>query len=296
MSLAVRKLCRQQSNNAVCSQTATEINNMKKVASLHYDVIFKKAFCDLEIFTAFAQDMLGLKLEIDHVETEKRFDVPLGRITPRFDLFAEDKKNRIIVDIQHARYADHYDRFLYYHCSALIEQALTASDYRPPRQVFTIVVLTSGDKYKTDIAITDFAPRKLDGTPLLVFQHKILFLCPKYADDATPAPYHDWLRAINDSLDGEVEETQYDNFAIQKIFTHIEDDQISPDDRARMKDEYSDELLLQTKIGKAIKQQKREMARQGLEMGLEVAMIVQLTGLTEEQVSNLPQMIDDGEE
>ncbi len=30
---------------------------MKKVASLKYGVVFKKAFCDPEIFMAFVQDM-----------------------------------------------------------------------------------------------------------------------------------------------------------------------------------------------------------------------------------------------
>ena len=50
---------------------------MKQVASLRYGVIFKKAFCDPEIFTAFVRDMLGIKIEIDQVETEKAFDLPV---------------------------------------------------------------------------------------------------------------------------------------------------------------------------------------------------------------------------
>ena len=58
---------------------------MKRVAPLRYDVIFKKAFCDRDIFTAFVQDVLGIKIEIDHVETEKRFAPPIGRVDSRFD-------------------------------------------------------------------------------------------------------------------------------------------------------------------------------------------------------------------
>ncbi len=53
---------------------------MKKVASLRYGVIFKKAFCDPEIFTAFVRDVAGIKIEIDNVETEKEFDPPIGRV------------------------------------------------------------------------------------------------------------------------------------------------------------------------------------------------------------------------
>jgi hypothetical protein len=84
---------------------------MKRVASLRYGVIFKKAFCDVEIFKAFVKDIIGIDLEITHVETEKSFQPPVGKVATKFDLFAEDKKNRIIVDIQHVRDDDHYDRF-----------------------------------------------------------------------------------------------------------------------------------------------------------------------------------------
>jgi len=40
---------------------------MKYVASLRYGVIFKKAFCDVEIFTQFVKDFTGIQLEIDQV-------------------------------------------------------------------------------------------------------------------------------------------------------------------------------------------------------------------------------------
>ena len=53
---------------------------MKKVTSLQYGVI---------------------ELEIDQVETEKSFKPTIGKVDTRFDLFAEDRKNRIVVDIQH---------------------------------------------------------------------------------------------------------------------------------------------------------------------------------------------------
>ncbi len=74
---------------------------MKQVGSLRYGVIFKKAFSHPEIFTAFVRDVLGIELEISSVETEKSFSPTVGPIDSRFDLFAEDVKNRVIVDIQH---------------------------------------------------------------------------------------------------------------------------------------------------------------------------------------------------
>ena len=139
---------------------------MKHVAPLRYDVIFKKAFCDPEIFTAFVEAVLGIKIEISKVETEKSFQPIIGRVASRFDLFAEDTKNRLIVDIQHVRHPDHYDAFLHYHCIAMLEQVVKGENYRPKLAVYSIVVLTSGDKHETALAMIDFDPKTPTGQGL----------------------------------------------------------------------------------------------------------------------------------
>ena len=182
---------------------------MMKVASLHYGVIFKKAFCDVEVFTGFVRDILGIHLEITSVETEKEFDTLIGSVRPRFDLYVEDKKNRIIVDIQHRRDFDHYDRFLHYHCVALLEQIKSAENYRPDLTVYTIVVLTSGDKHKSPISVIDFDPKDWHGKPLGEIPHKIIYICPKYVDKDVPESFREWLQMIDDSLDGEIDESLY---------------------------------------------------------------------------------------
>jgi predicted transposase/invertase (TIGR01784 family) len=233
---------------------------MIEVASLHYGVIFKKAFSQPHIFTAIVNDFFGIKLEIDTVETEKSFSPVVGNVDSRFDLFAEDKKNRVIIDIQHRRYDDHYDRFLHYHCAALLEQAVTHANYKPNMQVVTIVVLTSGDHHKTDLSITDFEPKRLDGTGIGETQHKVIYICPKYVNDNTPESYREWLRAINDSLDEQVEETDFNNQFIQEIFTLIKKDSTTPQEYARMKQEYSDE--------KYIKDQKQAAKDEGIQEGI----------------------------
>jgi predicted transposase/invertase (TIGR01784 family) len=268
---------------------------MKKVASLRYGVIFKKAFSQPAIFTAFAEDFLGIKLNIDTVETEKSFDPIVGKVDSRFDLFAEDKTNRIIVDIQHVRSADHYDRFLHYHCVALLEQVGNAKNYSPDLTVFTIVVLTSGDKHKVDMSTIDFDPKDRAGNPLGEIPHKILYLCPKYVSDETPQPYRQWLEAIDDSLDEEVDETHYDNPIIQDIFSLIERDAISPQDMARMKDEYNREEARHAKYKAGLKKgiqegeqrQQLAIAKNMLEKGLEPSMIHAVTGLTLETLKQI---------
>ena len=263
---------------------------MKNVASLRYGVIFKKAFCDPIVFKAFVKDMLNIEVEIDKVETEKSFEPIIGRVDSRFDLFAEDFKNRLVVDIQHNRYSDHYDRFLHYHCIAIIEQVKNAKDYRPDMRVYTIVILTSGDKHQKDVSISDFTPRDLQGNKVPEIEHLILFLCPKYVTAETPEPYRTWLRAIEDTLDEQVDETQYNNEIIQRVFRHIEKDSISPKERARMFDEYGEQELQREKFKEGIAEGEAKalltVARQLLDL-LDDETISQKTGLPLETIRGL---------
>jgi hypothetical protein len=259
---------------------------MKKVASLRYGVIFKKAFSQPDIFKAFVKDFLGIELNIDKVETEKEFDKSIGNVDTRFDLFVEDKKNRIIVDIQHVRYSDHYDRFLHYHCAALLEQVTSSYDYQPKMQVFTLVVLTSGDKHKTDISITDFEPKNLKGEGLGETQHKIIYICPKYVTEETPKPYQEWLKAINDSLDGKVDENLYQNKIIKEIFNLIKKDQTTPEEYARMKDEYANEQYIKEKNAIARNEEKIKIATSLLDV-LDIETIAMKTGLSVIEVQKL---------
>ena len=59
---------------------------MIEVASLRYGVIFKKAFSQPYIFTAFVKDLIGIDIEIEKVETEKFFSPIIGKVDSRFDL------------------------------------------------------------------------------------------------------------------------------------------------------------------------------------------------------------------
>lgn len=265
---------------------------MQQVASLRYGVIFKKAFCDVEIFTAFVKDFLGIDLVIDKVETEKTFDPPIGNVDSRFDLYAEDLQNRVIVDIQHRRYTDHYDRFLHYHCAAMLEQISNAKSYMPALTVFTIVVSTSGTKDDCAIAEINFDPvNLLTHQKLNKIHHRILYLSPKHVDSSVPEPYRQWLMMIQDSLDEQIDESIYQKPEVLKIMQLIKTNGLTPQDRARMKDEYAAEEALKKEkeaefqkgiqhgIDKGVEQGKLDIARKMQAQGMSSAMIEQLTGI-----------------
>jgi len=257
---------------------------MMKVASLHYGVIFKKAFCDVEVFTGFVRDILGIHLEITSVETEKEFDTLIGSVRPRFDLYVEDKKNRIIVDIQHRRDFDHYDRFLHYHCVVLLEQIKSAENYRPDLTVYTIVVLTSGDKHKSPISIIDFDPKDWHGKPLGEIPHKIIYICPKYVDKDVPEFFREWLQMIEDSLDGEIDESLYHIPEIKKALTRIGKNDISPEEKYWMIEEYSIERMKRESFEKGIENERMTIAKVMLQNGLDIKTIIKITGLTEQVI------------
>ena len=274
---------------------------MKQVESLRYDVIFKKAFGDKKVFTAFVHDILGIDLEIDEVEKDKQYSPSIGNVATKFDLYAEDKKNRVIVDIQHRRLPDHYQRFLYYHCTALLEQVVKSEDYRPKLKVFTIVVLTSGDKHKTDVSVIDFDPKKLNGEPLGEIEHKVIFICPKYIQDETPKEYREWLEAIEDSLDEEVDESHYSKPEIKSIFNAIEKDKVTPEERRIMFDQHANEQFEQELFDKweqaeeklketqqEAEEKMRETARKLKGIGtLLDEQIASATGLSLDEIKNL---------
>jgi len=274
---------------------------MQEVASLSYGVIFKKAFSEPEIFKGFVRDILGIKMEIEKVETEKSFTDPVGKINLRYDLFAEDKKQRIIVDIQHVRYADHYHRFLHYHCAALLEQADKFLEYRPERTVYTIVVLTSGDRHRVDVSLIDFDPKTLEGRSLKEIEHKIVYLCPKYVNDKTPLLYREWLRAIDDSLDGQVDETSYLVPEIRRVFEIIKKDLLSPVERERIMDEYRHTTYVNEQFTAGLQKGLQDGIKKGivqtalimLNKGININLIAEITGLSIADINNLTSLSQD---
>jgi predicted transposase/invertase (TIGR01784 family) len=147
----------------------------------------------------------------------------------------------------------------------------------------------------------DFDPKDRDGQGLGEIPHKILFLCPKYVNAETPEPWREWLLAIDDSLDGQVDETHYHKACVQKILETIRQDSLTPQERARMKDEYSEEVWLQDKLEETLQQgleqgleqgrqeEKEEVALRLLAKGMEVVLVTEVTGLPLARVQALRQ-------
>ena len=116
------------------------------LANLDNEVHFKKVFTDVEVFTAFVKDILGIDLHISKVETEKVLLNKVSAIKFKMDLFAEDKEARTIVEIQKVDYDYTYDRFSHYFLANLIDVQRSSTDYSYDKEIYVIVVVTSAYK------------------------------------------------------------------------------------------------------------------------------------------------------
>jgi len=74
------------------------------LASLDNETIFKHAFTDQTVFKSFVKDIVGIDIEVDKIETEKKFEPKVGNIDFAYDIFAESKDHRVIIEIQRVDY------------------------------------------------------------------------------------------------------------------------------------------------------------------------------------------------
>jgi predicted transposase/invertase (TIGR01784 family) len=258
-----------------------------QVIPLKYGTMFKRAFSDPETFTAFANDILGISLNIDKVHTEYEYPQPIGFVRSQYDLFAEDVEQRIIVEIQQVKEGDFFDRFLYYHLISLVEQVGGFKKYGFDCAVYTIVVLTSiprDGSMNFSCAISDMNPVNEHGETLAVYPHRLLFLCPRQANEKTPPNTKKWLDFITDSLDGEMNTTNYPETVWQKILSAIKKQTIDPQLLSEIKDDmaWEDEKKRFEAESRAEGQleQQRQTVLKAREMGLDDNAIAQLTGLS----------------
>jgi hypothetical protein len=254
---------------------------MADVVPLKYGVVFKKAFGKVGVFQEFVEDVLGVKINITKVYQEYEHKETIGRVKIKYDLYAEDEEQRIIVEIQNIREEDFNDRFLYYHLISMVEQVQSYNQYLIPKTVYTVVVLTTTPRDKSifySAAMSEVDPFVMDkdmyGKKLGIYRHKLLFLNPRLVSENTPETIRPWLELIEDSLDEKVNENQYKRKTFQEIIRDIEKNTVSPEEAARLKDEASWENAKREAYDKGkiagIKQGEELGIKQGIEVSLEI--------------------------
>ncbi len=262
------------------------------LGSLDNEVIFKKAFTDKAVFTGFVRDILGIEVEVDKIETEKKFEPKIGQIDFELDIFAETTDRRIVIEIQRIEYDHNFDRFLHYFLMVIAEQQRRAKDYGITQTVYLIVVLTapykindkSGKPIKDEVLLLRLNPRTLKGEERELYSHQLICLNPNYACDDTPQPIRDWLTLIYESIHNpEYAVINRNNEAISRAADLISYENLTPEERAWSKNKEA------AKITIALYQNERaeEIAKNFLHAGLSVQMVAENTDLPMSVVQRL---------
>ena len=266
------------------------------LANLDNEVIFKKAFTDKTVFTAFVRDILGIEVVVDKIETEKKFLPKIGYVDFELDIFAETVDKRICIEIQKVEYDHHFDRFLHYFLMLIAEQQRNSKEYNIDLTVYVIVVLTShytineknGKPILDEVLLINLNPQTLTGEVRDLFGHQMVCLNPNHPDKNTPQQIRDWLDLIYQSIHSPQRTTlNTANEGIRKAIELISFDNLTPEERTKAKNKEAGRVTMAKMENSAKKEEKIEIAKKMLLAGSDNDFIAQMTDLTIEQVEQL---------
>jgi hypothetical protein len=216
------------------------------VHSLESRPAFQEGFSNVDVFKKRVKAFTGVNLQITEVETEKEFHQPVGNVKVKFDLFAEDEKKRTIVEAQHANYSQNFERFYYYHLTAIVETIKSSRDYHFPKTVYTLVFFTDrlspvpGENILVhDTEVKRFKNNEIVEKGFYPLKHRLFYIFTKApdADTELPEECREWIQAIHETLKGWVYLHQFQTREIKTLFERLKTENTSPELHTKMMDE-----------------------------------------------------------
>jgi predicted transposase/invertase (TIGR01784 family) len=274
----------------------TQQTTTQMLGNLDNEVIFKKAFTDKIVFKAFVRDILGIEVEVDTIETEKKFNPKIGYVDFEIDIFAETTDKRIAIEIQRVEYDIHFDRFLHYFFMLIAEQQKNAKAYNIEQTVYVIVVLTApytiseknGKPVLDEVLLLNLNPKTIKGTERDLYGHQFVCLNPNHPEQDTPRQIRDWLDLIYQSIHNPQRPAlNTDNEGIKKAIELISFENLTPEERRDAKNKEASKMVIATvENAKAI-----EIAKKLLTLNLSDEDIAQATDLSIDQIKALKNKI-----
>jgi hypothetical protein len=262
------------------------------LGNLDNEVIFKKAFTNKTVFKAFVRDILGIEIEVDKIETEKKFEPKISYIDFELDIFAESIDKRICIEIQRVEYDYHFDRFLHYFLMLIAEQQRNSKEYSIEQTVYVIVVLTApytiseknGKPILDEVLLLKLNPQTLQGEFRDLYGHQFVCLNPNHPNTDTPKQIRDWLDLIYQSIHSpERPVLNMQNEGIKKAMELISFENLTPEERTKAKNKEAGRITV-TKIQMA---EKKDIAKNMLADNEPYEKIAKYTGLTLTQIQNI---------
>jgi hypothetical protein len=271
------------------------------LGNLDNEVIFKKAFTDKFVLQCLVKDLFGVTFIPDKVETEKRFPMKISYIDFKYDVFAQSKDKRVIVEIQKVDYDYNFDRFLLYHNMAIAELQRSSKEYKASKVVYTIVVCTgkyvakerNGNAIEKDVLFHHSNLFDMNGQEIDVFGHKLIFLNHHYIKADTPEAYTDWLNLVKESIKNPENPTiNLKNHGVKKVSELIDYEHLTPEERTESKNRHAAESAKAAYTDAAKQEAAMMNATNGILKGYENQIIMDLTGLSLIEIEKLRQNIN----
>ncbi len=266
------------------------------LGNLDNEVIFKKAFTDKLVLKAFVRDVLGIEIEIDKIETEKKFEPKIGFVDFSLDIFAETIDKRVCIEIQRIEYDYHFDRFLHYFLMLIAEQQKSGQEYQIERTVYVIVILTApykinernGRPVRDEVLLLQLNPKNLLGEIRDLYGHQFVCLNPNHPNNDTPKPIRDWLDLIYQSIySPERPVLNLQNEGIKKAMELISFENLTPEERAQAKNKEAARKVLTMERVAGKQEEKMEVALKLILAGSSNEFVAQITNLSLEQIEQL---------
>ena len=272
------------------------------------DYGFKKLFGEepnKDLLLDFLNELLkgeqGAIKDLTYLKTEQLGASDIDR-KAIFDLYCENEKGeKFIVELQKSKQNFFKDRTVYYSTFPIREQAKRADWDYELKAIYTIAILdfvfdsdkNEPDKFRYDVKLTDIETKK-------VFYDKLTFIyleMPKFNKtvDELETRFEKWLFVLRNlnRLDRVPEKLKEKIF--EKLFETAEIAKFTPDqvrsyedslkyyrDLKNSLDTAKDEGILEG-VEKGIK----KVAKNALKLGKSISEIIELTGLTKEQIEKL---------
>jgi predicted transposase/invertase (TIGR01784 family) len=268
------------------------------------DFGFKKLFGEepnkdllLDFLNELLKEEQGVITDLTYLKTEHLGASEMDR-KAIFDLYCENEKGeKFIVELQKSKQNFFKDRTVYYSTFPIREQARRADWDYELKAVYTIAILDfvfDADKheplkFRYDVKLTDIETKK-------VFYDKLTFIyleMPKFNKSVDELENHfdKWLFVLRNlnRLDRVPEKLKEQIF--EKLFETAEIARFTPDQVRSYEDslKYYRDLKnsLDTARDEGIMEGIEKVAINALKMGKSVSEIIELTGLTKEQIEKL---------
>jgi len=252
----------------------------------------------LDFLNELLKEQEGKIQEISYLPTE-RLPFSQGDRKPIFDIYCTNVKGeKFIVELQKTRHKYYKDHILYFSTFPIMEQAILGKDWNLElKRIYTIAILdfvfdedkNKPEKYHYDIKLSDKETKK-------VFYNKLTFIyltMPKFDKKETElqTKFDKWLFALKNLSKLERTPAELNEAIFLKLFETAEIANLNHDEFQKYQASINICRDINNSINTAREEGeingKTEIAEKLVNKGFDILEIVEITGLTKEDVEKL---------